>query len=205
MFLPNLEYCFPGPSGRAERQTTHSSTPGSDECKRAAHECARDSPSLECRGRQTTEHTGCVVWVAAGTHTETAAQSSLFSPGRVRSASARESPCLTPVVFQQRVTSGSGGQAVPQGWGSPSAEASRRATQHDLTESPVTIKEKPDTCTTREFTCASDVHDRHRTGCARARASARHTHAVSLTHALASLVRRTEHEHGTRSVQVRTE
>ena len=40
----------PRPSGLAERQTTHSSTSGPDECKRPVHECVRDSPSLECRG-----------------------------------------------------------------------------------------------------------------------------------------------------------
>ncbi len=58
--------------------STHSSTPGSDECKRTAHECARVSPSLECRGWHTTEHTDCVVWLAAETQTETANQSSVF-------------------------------------------------------------------------------------------------------------------------------
>ena len=40
----------PRPSGLAERQTTHSSASGTDECKRTVHECARDSPSLEYRG-----------------------------------------------------------------------------------------------------------------------------------------------------------
>ena len=39
---------FPRPSGRAERQVTHSSIQGSDECKRAVHQGA--SPSLVCRG-----------------------------------------------------------------------------------------------------------------------------------------------------------
>ena len=42
--------------------------PGSDECKRAVHEGARDSPSLVSRGGHPAEHPGCVVWDAAGTH-----------------------------------------------------------------------------------------------------------------------------------------
>ena len=131
---------FPRPSGHAERQTTHSSTPRSDECKRAAHESARDSPSLECRGRHTIEHPDCVVWFAAKIQAETAAQSSLVPPGRVRRASARESPCPTPMVGRQRVTSGSG-VMVSLRDGDRQREASRRATQHDLTEFRVTNKQ----------------------------------------------------------------
>ena len=73
------------------------------------------------------------VRVAAETQTETAAQSRVFSPCRVRRARARESPCQTPVVGRQRVTSGSG-VMLSLGDGDRQREVSRRATQHDVTE-----------------------------------------------------------------------
>ena len=57
---------------------------------------------------------------------ETAARSSLFSPGRVRRASARESLCPTPVVGQHRVTVGSG-VTLSLREGSRPREAARRA------------------------------------------------------------------------------
>ena len=58
---------LPEPSVCVEREPTHSSASRTDECMRNVHECARDSPSLVCRGCHTTEHPDFVVWVAAET------------------------------------------------------------------------------------------------------------------------------------------
>ena len=48
---------IPRPSGRAERQATHSSTSGPDGCKQAVFE-----------GQPSAEHPSCVVWDSAETH-----------------------------------------------------------------------------------------------------------------------------------------
>ena len=48
-------------------------------------------------------------------------------------------------------------------------------------QSPLSRKAKSDTRTTRERAGVPDAHDRHRTGCARASATARHTHTVPPT------------------------
>ena len=68
---------------------------------------------------------------------ETAAQSSLFSPGRVRRASARESSCQTPEIGRQRVAGGSG-VTLSLRVGSRPRVTKRGAKQCDLTVSPVT-------------------------------------------------------------------
>ena len=108
---------------------------------RLCHEGARDSLSLVCRGGHPAEHPGCVVWDAAGTHKRPRPRVVFFSPGRVRRASARESPCQTPVVGQRIVTDGSA-VTLSLRVGNSRREASRRAKQCDLTESPVTKKHK---------------------------------------------------------------
>ena len=143
---------LPEPGGLAERQTTHSSTSEPDECKRAVHKGARDSPSLECRGGHTTEHPDCVVWVAAETHRRPRPREVFFSLSRVSRASARQSPCQTPEVGRQRVTGGSG-VTLSLGEGRQ-REASRRATQCDLTVHPVTKKEVRHTHHKRACSCA---------------------------------------------------
>ena len=113
---------------------------------------------------------------------ETAAQSSVFfSAGRVRRASARESSCQTPEVGRQRVAGGSG-VTLSLTVGNRPRETKGGAKQRDLTVSPVTKTQRQTHSTTRERTCAPDAqHERRRTGCARACATARHTHVVSLT------------------------
>ena len=108
---------------------------------------------------------------------ETAAQSSLFSPGRVKRASARESSCQTPEVGRQREAGGSG-VTLSLRVGSRPRVTKRGAKQCDLTVSPVTKTRVSHT--TRERARVPDAqHEGRRTGCARACATARHTHVVS--------------------------
>ena len=74
---------------------------------------------------------------------ETAAQSGLFSPGRVRRASARESPCQTHVVGRQRVTDGSG---VALSLRKGVASARHRAERNSVTtQSPLSPKKQRQT------------------------------------------------------------
>ena len=61
------------------------------------------------------------------------------TPGRVRRASARESPCQTPEVGRQRVAGGSG-VALPFRVGSRPRETKRGAKQRGLTQSPMSQK-----------------------------------------------------------------
>ena len=76
-----------------------------------------------------------------------------FSPGTVRRASARESPCPTPVVGQRKVTDGSA-VTLSLREGRRRREAPRREKQCDCTVPHVT--KVSDTCTTRERACPSD-------------------------------------------------
>ena len=175
----------PRPSGRAERQGTHSSTPGSDECKRAAHESARDSPSLECRGlRQRLK----------GDRSR-----SLFSPDRVRRASARESPCPTPVVGRHRVAAGSG-VTLPLREGRRRREASRGAKQRDLTAPPAT-RRVSDTCTTRVRACVTDVQYKYTAQAAHAHVQPHdtptrfHSFIHTFIHSFSSVTRHARHAH----------
>ena len=181
MFLSKRECRFP--SGLAERQTTHSSASGTDECKRTVHECARDSPSLVCRG-----HPGCVVWDAAGTHKRPRPRVVFFLPAGVRRARGRESPCPAPEVSRQRVTGGCG-VTLSLRVGSRPREASRSAKQRDLT-APPSQKTKSDTCATRERTCASDVQRKYTAQFPHLRSVSDSTHfAVSTSHILSGVVR----------------
>ena len=125
----------------------------------------------------------CAIWSAVGRgrdSKETSAQSSLFSPGRVRRASARGSPCLTPAVGRHSVTDGRG-VTLSRRAGNSLREASRGAKQSSQRLCHQNIKS--DTCTIRERACVPDVqHHKHHTGCGRASATARHTHMVSYIH-----------------------
>ena len=99
--LPEREYLFPGRAAlRSGKQLTHrpqcqmsvsglrTSVPGTARVWSAV----ADTPA---------EHPGCVVWVAAETHKRPRPRVAFFLPGRVRRASARESPCQTPEVGRQ--------------------------------------------------------------------------------------------------------
>ena len=174
--LPKRACKFPGRAGVAERQVTHSSASRPDVCKRTVHECASDSSSWECRGWHTAEHPDCVVWVVAETQRRPRPKEVFFffSAGRVRRASARESP----EVGRHRVTSGVGSHCL-LGWSTACARHCSGAKQCDFT-APLSPNTKSDTCTTWERACVLDMqHDKHHIGCARASATARRNHMVS--------------------------
>ena len=114
------------PSGRAERQVTHSSASGPDVCKRTVHECASDGPSRECRGWHTAEHPDCVVWVAAETQTETANQSSLFLlPARVRESERSGITLPDTRGWSTQSDKWEWGHTVPSGWEQPARGVAR--------------------------------------------------------------------------------
>ena len=94
---------------------------GSEECKRAVHEGCQGQPESGVP-RWTPRRAPRLCRVGRGRDS----QETAVSPGRVRRASARESPCPTPVVGQQRVTVGSG-VTLSLGVGSHPREVMRRA------------------------------------------------------------------------------
>ena len=106
---------------------------------------------------------------------ETAAQRSVFSPGGVRRASAQESPCQTPGVGRHKWQLGVGSRCL-LGKMDAGARHSRRAEQRDLTEFPCHKNTVRHTHHTRACKCVWRAARTHRTGCARACATARHTH-----------------------------
>ena len=173
---------FPKPSGCAERQPIHSPASGTDECKRAVQEGARDSLSLVCRGGHPAEHPGCVVFLAAEAQRRPRPRVVFFSLGGVRRASARESPCQTPVVGRQRVAGGSG-VALSLRVGSRPREASRRARQRDLTESRVT-KNTASATPHHKRACACDWRARQTPHRLRTRKRNRTSHPHGFTHLL---------------------
>ena len=144
---------FPRPSGLAKRQNTHPSTSGLDGCKRTAHEGARDSPSLECRGRHPVEHPGCVVWDAAGTHKRPRPRVAFFS--RQGEKSERSGITLPDTRgWSTQVTDGERSHC-PLGKAEAPREATRREEQCDRTV-PLSQKQRQTHSTTRERACASD-------------------------------------------------
>ena len=132
---------------------------------------------------------------------ETAAWSSVFSPGRVRRASARESPCQTPEIGRQKVTGGSG-VTVSLRVGSRPREASRRPKQRDLT---VPLSQKPlsDTWYKRAYTCLTrSTKDAARAAHAQVQPHVKptwfhsHTHTHSVSHSLTLTHTHTHTERG---------
>ena len=130
----------PRPNGRAERQVTHPLTSGSDGWKQAVHEGARDSLSLVCRGGHPAEHPGCVVWDAAGTHKRPWQGVAFFS--RQGEESERSGITLPDARGWSTQSDRREWVTLSLRVGNSRREASRRAKQCDLTESPVTKKHK---------------------------------------------------------------
>ena len=91
------------------------------------------------------------MWVAAGTHKRPRPRGVFYSPGRVRRASARESPCLTPAAGRHRVTDVSG-VTLSLREGCHPREATRGGRRRDLTESLVAKTQRRTHGTTRERT-----------------------------------------------------